>query len=80
MPFGATVESTHDKQFLTKLKVYPGADAEFTLYNDDGVTYAYEKGARNVTVLRWHDATRMFTHEGAKAWEGSEQDLLEVVK
>ena len=55
LPLGVPVESTHDKQAIAKVKVYPGANAEFTLYNDDGITYAYEKGDRQITTLRWND-------------------------
>ena len=44
LPMGAPVESTNEKQPLQELRVYPGADASFDLYNDDGTTYAYENG------------------------------------
>jgi alpha-D-xyloside xylohydrolase len=80
LPLGAAVESTHDKQSLEKIKVYPGADSTFTLYNDDGTTYAYEKGDRQITMLRWDDKAGKLTHTGAKAWEGSESDLVEIVR
>ena len=80
LPLGASVESTHEKQAIAAIKVYPGANGEFTLYNDDGTTYAYETGARQITTLRWDDATRKFTREGAKPWEGSDASLIEVVQ
>ncbi|MBW4026718.1 MAG: glycoside hydrolase family 31 protein [Acidobacteria bacterium] len=79
LPLGVPVESTHDKQPLAKIRVYPGANAEFTLYNDDGATYNYEKGEDQITTLRWDDAAGKLTQEGAKAWSGSEQGLIEVV-
>jgi alpha-D-xyloside xylohydrolase len=79
LPLGAPVESTHDKQPLQKIKVYAGANAEFTLYNDDGTTYAYEKGERQITTLRWDDRGGRLTQAGAKAWSGSQKDLVEVV-
>ena len=44
-----------------ELLVYPGADASFTLYEDDGTTTAYEHGKFSRTVLRWHDARRKLT-------------------
>ena len=78
LPLGVPVESTHEKQ-AAKIKVYPGANAEFTLYNDDGMTYAYEKGDRQITTLRWDDRNGELTQEGAKAWPGSEKTLLEIV-
>jgi len=50
------------------LWVYAGADGQFTLYEDDGLTYGYEKGAFTRIPLRWNDATRTLTigkREGA---------------
>lgn len=41
-----------------EIRVYPGADAVFTLYEDDGETYAYEKGRRATVELRWNDQSR----------------------
>ena len=79
LPLGAPVESTHEKQALAKIRVYPGADTEFTLYNDDGLTYAYETGAHQITSLKWNDKTRKFTHTGAKAWEGTDQELVQIM-
>ena len=61
---GAPVESTHDKQPLEKIKIYPGADTTFTLYNDDGTTYAYEKGEREITTLKWDDKAGKLSQEG----------------
>lgn len=80
LPLGIAVESTHDKQPLEKVKVYPGADSTFTLYNDDGTTYAYEKGERQITTLKWNDKAGKLTHEGVKAWEVSDESLVEVVR
>ncbi|MFP4283698.1 MAG: TIM-barrel domain-containing protein, partial [Opitutales bacterium] len=41
-----------------ELRVYPGADATFTLYEDEGATYAYERGEYAKIDLTWDDATR----------------------
>jgi alpha-D-xyloside xylohydrolase len=43
------------------LWVYAGADGAFTLYEDDGATYGYEKGALSRIPIRWTDATRTLT-------------------
>ncbi len=80
LPLGVPVESTHDKQALAKIKVYSGANATFVLYNDDGNTYAYEKGEHQITTLHWDDAGGRLTHEGAKAWDGRDKDLVEVIR
>ena len=79
LPLGAPVESTHDKQPLDKIKIYPGANATFTLYNDDGITYAYEQGAHQITTLKWNDKTGKLTQQGAKAWDGNQKGLVEVI-
>jgi alpha-D-xyloside xylohydrolase len=77
LPFGEPVENTGQAQKLTKIRVYPGADSDFTLYQDDGKTYAYEKGNSSVTTLHWDDAAGKLTQAGVAV--GSVNDLLEVV-
>jgi alpha-D-xyloside xylohydrolase len=79
VPTGVAVESTHEAQAIAKVMIYPGADASFTLFSDDGKTYAYEKGAGSVTKLRWNEAKQQLTHEGDAAWSGPDSTVLEVV-
>ena len=79
LPTGSPIESTNQKQQIDKLRVYPGADARFTLYNDDGRTYAYEHGDHQITELHWNDATRKLTHTGAVAWSAPDSSVIEVV-
>jgi len=80
LPLGVPILSTNETQALAKIRVYPGADGSFTLFQDDGKTYAYEKGESTITRLHWDEEKRRFSHEGAKAWSGPEDALLEVVK
>ena len=35
--------------------IYPGTDATYTLYEDDGTTFAYEQGAYSTITFRWND-------------------------
>jgi alpha-glucosidase (family GH31 glycosyl hydrolase) len=79
LPLGAAVENTHQPQAIAKVRVYPGADSDFTLFSDDGTTYAYESGAGSVTKLHWDDAAQRLTHEGAAAWTGQDGSVVEVV-
>jgi alpha-D-xyloside xylohydrolase len=79
VPMGATVESTHQAQAIEKVKVYPGADASFTLFNDDGKTYAYEQGAGLITELKWNDASGRLTQMGSPAWNDSDAAIVEIV-
>ena len=78
VPLGSVVESTHDKQSIAHVKVFPGADADFTLYNDDGLTYAYEKGESQVTRIHWDDKAHKLTQSGSQAWSGDA--VLDVVQ
>ncbi|HEY3627555.1 MAG TPA: TIM-barrel domain-containing protein [Terracidiphilus sp.] len=79
VPAGSAVESTHQQQTIAKVRVYPGADGDFTLFSDDGTTYAYESGAGSVTKLHWNDAAQKLTHEGAPAWNGADSSIVEIV-
>jgi alpha-glucosidase/alpha-D-xyloside xylohydrolase len=40
------------------LRVYPGAEGAMTLYEDDGVSFDYQKGAFTRIVCSWNDASR----------------------
>ncbi|MGN8630455.1 TIM-barrel domain-containing protein [Blautia sp. HCP3S3_G3] len=44
-----------------KMTVYPGADGEFTLYEDEGNNYGFEQGAYATTVFRWDDHNQKLT-------------------
>ncbi|HJV62188.1 MAG TPA: TIM-barrel domain-containing protein [Albitalea sp.] len=59
VPLGPVVEYTGQHPDAPwEIRVYPGADASFTLYEDDGETYRYERGERATTSLHWDDARR----------------------
>ncbi len=78
VPMGSEIESTDDKQTIAQVRVYPGANGSFTLFADDGTTYAYEKGGGSVTTLKWDDATRKLTHEGVAAWSVPDKAAVKV--
>ena len=46
-----------------EIRVYPGADADFTLYEDAGDNYDYEKGASTRIPMHWDDHGRIFRVE-----------------
>jgi alpha-D-xyloside xylohydrolase len=79
IPTGSYIESTSQTQQIAKVRVYPGSDADFTLFQDDGNTYAYEKGDAKITRLHWSDASHQLTHEGAQAWNGSDAAVIDVI-
>ena len=43
------------------LYVYAGADSDFTLYEDDGLTYGYEKGQFSKIPIHWDNGSRTLT-------------------
>lgn len=78
LPLGEPVEDLNQDQGIKEIRVYPGADATFKLYEDDGKTYDYKKDGR-VTVLHWDEATHRFTHSGAPAWSVPDDQLVKVI-
>ena len=44
-----------------RLYVYAGRDADFVLYEDDGESYDYEKGAFSTIPIHWSDSGRTLT-------------------
>ena len=44
-----------------ELIVYPGRDAQFTLYEDEGDSYRYEQGAYATIPMKWNDKRRELT-------------------
>ena len=44
-----------------ELRIYPGADGTFTLYEDEGDNYNYEKGVYATIPFQWNDKSRTLT-------------------
>ena len=62
VPMGPFLEYSNQKPAdPIELRVYPGADGDFTLYEDDGLTYDYEKGAYATIPIHWDDAKGALT-------------------
>lgn len=49
------------KNPIITLRVYGGANADFELYEDDGETYNYEKGAYSIIPVHWNDEAKTLT-------------------
>jgi alpha-glucosidase/alpha-D-xyloside xylohydrolase len=47
----------------TTLRVFPGADGQFTIYEDDGTSQEYLKRRGTWTRLTWNDRARQLTIE-----------------
>jgi alpha-D-xyloside xylohydrolase len=61
IPFGPHAESASAKPDPIELRITPGADADFTLYEDEGDNYEYEHGAYSEIPIHWNDKRRTLT-------------------
>jgi alpha-D-xyloside xylohydrolase len=46
-----------------EIRVYPGTDGDFTLYEDEGTNYNYEKGMLSTIHFHWNDKKRELSIE-----------------
>jgi len=57
MPLGPEEQYSAEKPAdPIEIRIYPGTDATFTLYEDEGTNYNYERGAYSTIVLTWNDS------------------------
>ncbi len=62
LPLGPKVQYTSEKKWNDlDICIYPGANGEFTLYEDEFDNYDYEKGAFTSIRFTWNDANRTLT-------------------
>jgi alpha-D-xyloside xylohydrolase len=62
IPMGPDVQYAAEKPGSPiELRVYPGADGDFVLYEDENDNYNYEKGAYSVIPFHWDDAKHTLT-------------------
>lgn len=62
IPFGPQVQYATEKKWDNlEIRVYPGANGEFTLYEDENDNYNYEKGAYSTITFKWNEQTKRLT-------------------
>ena len=62
LPLGPEIEYADEKpDGPIEMRIYPGADGTFELYQDAGDSYEYERGAHSSIPLRWSESTRTLT-------------------
>jgi alpha-D-xyloside xylohydrolase len=67
VPMGPFVQySTEKPADPIELRIYPGANGSFTLYEDENDSYNYEKGVYATIVFYWDDAKRQLTIDDRK--------------
>ncbi|ADF53255.1 glycosyl hydrolases family 31 [Zunongwangia profunda SM-A87] len=64
VPVGPKVDYAEQKDWSNlQINIYPGADAEFTLYEDENDNYNYEKGAYSEIKFVWDNNKQQLTIE-----------------
>ena len=59
LPLGPVLQYAAEKHAdPLELRIYPGADGDFTLYEDENDTYNYEKGVRATISFHWDNSRR----------------------
>jgi alpha-D-xyloside xylohydrolase len=67
LPWGPKVQYAEQKPWNDlEIRVYPGADGQFTLYEDEHNSYNYEKGMRSEISFHWNDQARTLTIDERK--------------
>jgi alpha-D-xyloside xylohydrolase len=61
IPYGPSIQYAMESADPVELRVYRGADGNFTLYEDEGDNYNYEKGNYATIPISWKEATQMLT-------------------
>jgi alpha-D-xyloside xylohydrolase len=62
LPLGPEMQYVGEKAWDNlELRLYPGADGSFTLYEDEGDNYNYERGVYSTITFLWNDRARTLT-------------------
>ena len=62
LPLGPEMQYVGEKAWDNlEMRVYPGANGRFTLYEDEGDNYNYEKGQYATITFQWNDKARTLT-------------------
>ncbi len=78
LPLGPEMQYVGEKAWdHLEIRVYPGADGQFTLYEDEGDSYNYEKGVYSTIPFVWKDKDHTLTI-GAR--QGSYPGMLQARK
>jgi alpha-D-xyloside xylohydrolase len=62
LPIGPRVQYATEKKWDNlELRIYPGANGQFVLYEDENDNYNYEKGLYSTITFNWNDKSRTLT-------------------
>lgn len=82
LPLGP--EKQYASEYIDKpweIRIYPGSDATFVVYEDEGDNYTYEKGKSATFELTWKDADKILEISDRKgSFEGmKEEKILNII-
>jgi alpha-D-xyloside xylohydrolase len=67
VPMGPFLQNATEKPAdPIELRIYPGADGQFTLYEDENDNYNYENGKYSTILFKWNDAKKILTISNRK--------------
>ncbi|MBN2093255.1 DUF5110 domain-containing protein [candidate division KSB1 bacterium] len=67
LPVGPKVQYATEKNWDNlEIRIYPGANGKFTLYEDENDNYNYEKGVYSTITFKWDDAKKTLTINNRK--------------
>ncbi|MBN1927321.1 MAG: DUF5110 domain-containing protein, partial [Prolixibacteraceae bacterium] len=62
IPIGPDVQYAEEKPWDNlEIRIYEGADGEFTLFEDENDNYNYEKGLYSTIKFNWDDSKKVLT-------------------
>ncbi len=61
IPMGPFIQYSTEKSDPLEIRIYAGADGDFTLYEDESDTYNYEKGVYSLISFHWDNAQKTLT-------------------
>jgi alpha-D-xyloside xylohydrolase len=66
IPMGPFIQYATESVDPIEIRIYPGADGNFTLYEDENDNYNYEKGVYSTIDFKWDDKSRQLIIEDRK--------------
>ena len=61
IPMGPFIQYSTERNDPVEIRIYHGANGEFTLYEDENDNYDYEKGVYSLITFQWNDANKRLT-------------------
>ena len=62
MPLGPQKQyATEETEQPWEIRIYPGADGSYSVYEDEGINYNYEKGQFSTFDLKWNNSDKTLT-------------------